>query len=90
MGKQKQDSHHGNQKLDVINRGKKWRMRQMTAVLKTLNAISLGGTGGNRQNDQQEVQFSSVQSLSCDPVNCSTPGLPVHHQLPEFTQTHVH
>ena len=26
----------------------------------------------------------------CDPVDCSTPGLPVHHQLPEFTQTHVH
>ena len=26
----------------------------------------------------------------CDPVNCSTPGFPVHHQLPEFTQTHVH
>ena len=26
----------------------------------------------------------------CDPMNCSTPGLPVHHQLPEFTQTHVH
>ena len=39
------------------------------------------------------VQFSSV-ALSCvtlcDPMNCSTPGLPVHHQLPEFTQTHVH
>ena len=26
----------------------------------------------------------------CDPMNHSTPGLPVHHQLPEFTQTHVH
>ena len=26
----------------------------------------------------------------CDPLDCSTPGLPVHHQLPEFTQTHVH
>ena len=26
----------------------------------------------------------------CDPMNCSTPGLPDHHQLPEFTQTHVH
>ena len=26
----------------------------------------------------------------CDPINPSTPGLPVHHQLPEFTQTHVH
>ena len=39
-------------------------------------------------------QFSSVQSLSrvrlCDPMNCSTPGLPVHYQLPEFTQTHFH
>ena len=36
-------------------------------------------------------QFSSVtQSCPtlCDPMNCSTPGLPVHHQLPEFTQTH--
>ena len=39
------------------------------------------------------TQFSSVtQSCPtlCDPMNCSTPGLPVHHQLPEFTQTHVH
>ena len=39
------------------------------------------------------VQFSSV-TQSCptlfDPMNHSTPGLPVHHQLPEFTQTHVH
>ena len=39
------------------------------------------------------VQFSSV-AQSCltlfDPMDCSTPGLPVHHQLPEFTQTHVH
>ena len=39
------------------------------------------------------VQFSSVaQSCPtlCGPMNCSTPGLPVHHQLPEFTETHVH
>ena len=44
------------------------------------------------------VQLSSVQSSSvtqscptlCDPMNRSTPGLPVHHELPEFTQTHVH
>ena len=38
-------------------------------------------------------QFSSVtQSCPtlCDSMNCSMPGLPVHHQLPEFTQTHVH
>ena len=39
------------------------------------------------------VQFSSVaQSCPtlCDPMNRSMPGLPVHHQLPEFNQTHVH
>ena len=39
------------------------------------------------------VQFSSVaQSCPtlCDPMNCSTPGLPVHHHLLEFTQTHLH
>ena len=39
------------------------------------------------------VQFSSVAQSCltlCDPMNRSTPGLPVHHQLPEFTQTHAH
>ena len=39
------------------------------------------------------VQFSSVTQSCltlCDPMNRSTPGLPVHHQLPEFTQTHIH
>ena len=38
-------------------------------------------------------QFSSVTQSCltlCDPMNRSTPGLPVHYQLPEFTQTHVH
>ena len=40
-----------------------------------------------------KVQFSSVQSLSCVwlfAIPCSMPGIPVHHQLLEFTQTHVH
>ena len=44
-------------------------------------------------NSYVSVQFSSVaQSCPtlCDPMNRSTPGLPVHHQLLEFTQTHVH
>ena len=42
---------------------------------------------------KSSVQFNSVAQSCltlCDPMNCSTPGLPVHHQLPEFTQTHVH
>ena len=45
---------------------------------------------GNRSSHMA----SSVQSLShvrlCNPMNHSTPGLPVHHQLPEFTQTNIH
>ena len=46
-----------------------------------------------RPKCETSVQFSSVtQSCPtlCDPMNRSTPGLSVHHQLPEFTQTHVH
>ena len=53
-------------------------------------------TGLNMKNYLKElahIQFSSVSQSCptlCDPMNHSTPGLPVHHQLPEFTQTHVH
>ena len=46
-----------------------------------------------RVDRSSSVQFSSVaQSCPtlCDPMNCSMPGLPVYHQLPESTQTHVH
>ena len=48
---------------------------------------------GSPNTSFSSVQFSSVAQLCptlCDPMNCSMPGLPVHHQLPEFTQTHVH
>ena len=40
-------------------------------------------------SDQIRSVAQSCPTL-CDPMNCSTPGFPVHHQLPEFTQTHVH
>ena len=55
------------------------RMYLFTKVLKCIS-ISL-------------VQYSSVAQSCwtlCDPMDCSTSGLPVHHQVPEFTQTHVH
>ena len=43
-----------------------------------------------RWSEKHTVQFSSI-AQSCPTLhNCTTPGLPVHHQLPEFTQTHVH
>ena len=44
--------------------------------------------GGKRKT--QNYQVRSVAQTLCDPMNRSMPGLPVHHQLPEFTQTHVH
>ena len=51
-----------------------------------------------RQGDTKKARLSSVQFSSvtqscptlCDPMNRSTPGLPVHHQLPELAQTHVY
>ena len=43
-----------------------------------------------KQTKFSSVQFSrSVVSDSCDPMDCSTPGFPVHHQLLELVQTHV-
>ena len=50
-------------------------------------------TSGRFFSNWASVQFSSVAQLCltlCDPMNCSIPGLPVHHQLLESTQTHVH
>ena len=41
------------------------------------------------RSDQIRSVAQSCPTL-CDPMNRSTPGLPVHHQLPEFTETHVH
>ena len=43
----------------------------------------------NTISDQIRSVAQSSPTLF-DPMNCSTPGLPVHHQLPEFTETHVH
>ena len=53
--------------------------------------LTEGETGS--YTDGQGHQFSSVSQSCltlCDPMNRSIPGLPVHHHLPEFTQTHVH
>ena len=50
-------------------------------------------SSSSTRQGSSSVQFSSFTQLCptlCDPMNCSTPGLPVHHQLPGFTQTLVH
>ena len=46
-----------------------------------------------KKKKKKTHQFSSVTQLCptlCDPMDCRMPGIPVHHQLPEFTPTHVH
>ena len=57
------------------------------------NKIASSREAGFQRYGVPSVQFSSVAQSCltlCDPMNCSTPGLPVHHQLPEFTQTYLH
>ena len=54
---------------------------------------AVGALGRKQAQTMSPVQFSSVaqsRPTPCDPMDCSTPGFPVHHQLLEFTQTHVH
>ena len=74
----------------------KWGLLHCKRILYQLGYQRIGPIGKEiiSQGDTiSSVQFSSV-AQSCltlfDPMNRSTLGLPVHHQLPEFTQTHVH
>ena len=75
-------THHCGQRSEVL-----WLIHWNSSV-----------ASGQSDTKKQRVGFSSVQFSSvaqscptlCDPMNRSTPGLPVHHHLPEFTQTHVH
>ena len=66
---------------------------QLQSAQETLIAGEIGTVIVAPRDHLSRVQFSSVaQSCPtlCDPMDCSTPGFPVHHQLPEPTQTHVH
>ena len=58
-----------------------------------LEWVVMPSSRGSSMPLYSKCQFSSITQSCltlCDPMDCSTPGLPVHHQLPEFTQTHAH
>ena len=68
------------------------------SILTHIYGIYKDGNDDPQCETAKETQMYQIRSdqisqsclTLCDPMNCSTPGLPVHHQLPEFTQTHVH
>ena len=64
-------------------------LKKKSTLLKILNTAECLRCTPKTQSDQIRSFAQSCLTL-CDPMNRSTPGLPVHHQLPEFTQTHVH
>ena len=74
----------------------KWKDAQCWSLLEKCKSklqwdITLYWSEWSSSKSIRSDQIScSVVSDFCDPMNRSTPGLPVHHQLPEFTQTHVH
>ena len=72
----------------------KW-MQLITATIRMwgLKKLILRSDDSRKSKEGNSVQFSSVTwsyPTLWNPMNHSTPGLPIHHQLPEFTQTHVH
>ena len=83
--------------FDCVDHTKLWKIVKemeipdpLTCQLRNLYA---GQKAIVRTGHGTTVESSSVAQSCltlCDPMNCSTPGLPVHHQLPEFTQTRIH
>ena len=74
------------------------RVLQEFSEITHLKVTGAQGEGGREAQEGGDIHINSVQfslvaqscPTLCDPMDCSMLGLPVHHQLPKFTQTHVH
>ena len=95
-----EQSHKQNRKVPPGGASTVTQRRRLTSIGKRNSVTGAAWCFGEKYSREVtegvgcgSVQLSSVTQLCptpCDPMNRSTPGLPVHHQLPEFTQTHVH
>ena len=69
------------------------RKRKQTSCYKRQSERNRDKLGVQGKQITNSIEFSSVAESCptlCDPMDCSTPGFPVHHQLPEFIQIHIH
>ena len=66
------------------------RLKGCSASRVLLYYVALSSVVVCPTNDSSVSSVTQLCPTPCDPMNYSTPGLPVHHQLPEFNQTHVH
>ena len=76
-----------------FSRGSSWPRDQTQSQSLQTGSLLPEPRGKPHLRVLSSVQFSSVTQLCltlCDPMDCSTPGFPVHNQLPELSQTHVH
>ena len=79
--------------LNFISWRRKWQPTPVFLPGKSHGQRSLEGYSPRDHKSQTQLYCYSVAKSClalCDPMDCSTPGFPVHHDLPEFAQTHVH
>ena len=76
--------------LDLLTLSSMILLHEKTSLVLSSNLLILFSMSNLLLNLSVNLNISVAQSCPtlCDPMRCSTPGLPIHHQLPEFTQTH--
>jgi len=87
------ESFSDKQKLREFSTTKPASQQMLNGLIQSKNKREEKRKRSTKSTPDSSVQFGSVAQSCltlCNPMGCSMPGFPVHHQLPELTQTHVH